>query len=77
MTATAATNGAWPAEKFLLTGVSDPGYNWQISNWGLCGAFGSRDRDPLVAGAGIGYGLDYAHITQAIFERRVRSLSAT
>ena len=35
----------------------------------------SRDPDPLIARAGVGYGLDYAHVTEAIFEGWVWSLS--
>jgi hypothetical protein len=36
----------------------------------------SCDRDPLVARAGVGYGLDYAHVTEAIFKGRIRALAA-
>ena len=35
-----------------------------------------RDRDPLVAGAGVGYTLDYTHVTHPVFEVRIRALSA-
>jgi hypothetical protein len=43
--------------------------------WGLK-AIGSRDLDPLVACTGVSDGLDYAHVTDPVFEGRVGSLSA-
>jgi len=44
--------------------------------WGLK-AIGSRDLNPLVACTGVSDGLDYAHVTDPVFEGRVGSLSAT